>query len=207
MKKIIVVDYKMGNLLSVAKALEKVGANVKVSGRPEDVLSAEAVVLPGVGAFGQAMENLKNAGLDRAILRVIKEGKIFLGLCLGLQLLFAKSEEDAGVKGLEILKGRVVKFKGKMKIPHMGWNQLKIRKDVPLLKGLPDNLFMYFVHSYYVVPEDKSVIATITEYGKEFVSMVHQDNVFATQFHPEKSEKNGLIILKNFIDCVRERKC
>lgn len=197
----------MGNLLSVAKALEKVGANVKVSGRPEDVLSAEAVVLPGVGAFGQAMENLKNAGLDRAILRVIKEGKIFLGLCLGLQLLFAKSEEDAGVKGLEILKGRVVKFKGKMKIPHMGWNQLKIRKDVPLLKGLPDNLFMYFVHSYYVVPEDKSVIATITEYGKEFVSMVHQDNVFATQFHPEKSEKNGLIILKNFIDCVRERKC
>jgi len=199
---IAVIDYGMGNLRSVSKALELVGGQVIVTSEPADIVGADAVVLPGVGAFGHAMDNLLKRNLVAPITESIASGTPFLGICLGLQLLFDESEEDAGVKGLGIIPGSVRRFNTTLKVPHMGWNELSLKKEVPVLKNTPDGSFMYFVHSYYVDPKDTNVVAATTCYDREFVSAIATDNVFATQFHPEKSAEKGLAILKEFCELV-----
>ncbi len=199
---IAVIDYGMGNLRSVSKALESVGAETKVTNSPEDIKSAEAIVLPGVGAFCRGMENLEQLGLSPAILESIKNNKPFLGICLGLQLLFTESEEHGVSKGLGILKGSVKKFAPNVKIPHMGWNQIKLN-TTDLFDGIPDNSYFYFDHSYYVEPKDKNTVIAVTQYGKDFVSAVNKDNIWGVQFHPEKSSDLGLKILKNFVELTR----
>ncbi|MBI3600295.1 MAG: imidazole glycerol phosphate synthase subunit HisH [Nitrospinae bacterium] len=223
---IAIIDYRMGNLRSVQKGFEKVGHEAFVTGNPEDILAANGVVLPGVGAFKDCMSNLTEGKLIDPIHKVIKGGKPFLGICLGLQLLFTEGEEFGIHKGLDIIKGRVVRFPEPrtpnpepLKVPHMGWNSINIRgqgvkgsrglnprtlePSNPLFKDIPDNSYFYFVHSYYVVPEDDSIIASTTDYGVEFVSSISKDNLFAVQFHPEKSQEMGLKILKNFGDMCK----
>jgi glutamine amidotransferase len=222
---IVVIDYGMGNLHSVRKALEVAGARVKVSSCPADIEKAEKIVFPGVGAFGEAMKELGRRKLAGPIKDSISAGKPFLGLCLGLQLLFEKSEEAPGIKGLGVLKGNVKRFRfasgvacpgsGKrlaggrracerLKVPHMGWNNIKSTRrktqDTRILKGIPDNSYMYFVHSYYAVPADKKDILVTTDYGMDFTSGVARDNIYALQFHPEKSQEMGLRILRNFVN-------
>lgn len=226
-KFIAVVDYGLGNLKSVAKALESAGAKVKVTHNLSEINSSCALVLPGVGAFKRAMENLNELDLTGAILQTIKTGKPFLGVCLGLQLLFTESEEHGRHRGLDVIKGQVKKIAPGVKIPHMGWNNIEIRSTVhgprstekksqivgagpsvhpqSLFNGVPDGAYFYFVHSYYVEPQDKSVIAAVTEYGQEFVSAVHQDNIWGVQFHPEKSADLGLKVLKNFVSLCSQR--
>jgi len=201
---IAVIDYGMGNLRSVVKGFEKVGVSAEVTGDPAAVRGAEGVVLPGVGAFGMAMEHLRAAGLDDAIKDVVAAGTPFLGICLGLQLLFTESEEFGLVRGLDILPGRVTRFfpdgaPDGVKIPHMGWNGIERRRPVPALEDVPDGSYVYFVHSYYVAPDDPAVIATTTEFGgQHFVSSVATGRLFASQFHPEKSGEVGLRILRSF---------
>jgi glutamine amidotransferase len=202
---IAIIDYEMGNLRSVQKGLERAGHKAIITRSARDILDASHVVLPGVGAFKDCMENLKRYDLIEPIFKVITSGRPFLGICLGLQLLFTESEEFGRHLGLDIIKGRVVRFpttlldqNPELKIPHMGWNDIRIKKRTPLLDGIEDGSFFYFVHSYYVVPEDNGVIATNTDYGIEFTSSVWKDNIFACQFHPEKSQKVGLEILRNF---------
>lgn len=197
----------MGNLRSVQKGFERVGHQSIVTRNPKDILNASHVVLPGVGAFKDCMDNLNNYGLAELIRNVIQSGKPFLGICLGLQLLFSEGEEFGKHKGLDVIKGKVVRFSSELraqnseiKIPHMGWNNIKIKNRPPVLKDIADDSYLYFVHSYYVVPEDKDVIATTTPYGIDFASSIWKDNIFACQFHPEKSQKIGLQILKNFGD-------
>ncbi|MFQ5866532.1 MAG: imidazole glycerol phosphate synthase subunit HisH [bacterium] len=195
---VVVIDYGMGNLRSVSKALEKVGIRVKISSEKKGIRNADGIVLPGVGAFSQAMENLKRLDLIPAIYEFVERGRPLLGICLGFQLLFSESEEGGAPRGLDILKGKVKRFKNKMKVPHMGWNELKPKGEVTLLSNLDFPCFVYFAHSYYVEPEDRGVVATITEYGEEFMSMVEKDNIYGMQFHPEKSGEKGLKILRNF---------
>ncbi len=199
---IAIIDYGMGNLRSVQKGFERMGHEAVVTREPHTILDARRVVLPGVGAFPDCMRNLEEYGLIDAVQKSIASGKPFLGICLGLQLLFTESEEFGISKGLDIIKGKVVRFKGPavkdLKIPHMVWNSLSIKRRPPALADVPDGSHVYFVHSFHVVPEDKSVIATTTDYGMEFVSSVWKDNIFATQFHPEKSQALGLSILKHF---------
>lgn len=211
---IAIVDFGMGNLRSVEKAFEKVGFESVITDRPEIIDKADKIVLPGVGSFKDAIDGLQERKLVEPIVSHIKKGKAFLGICLGFQLLFTRSSEGGEHKGLDIIAGEVTRFKQektedsgkrlfgennhKLKIPHMGWNEIQIKKKVPLLNGLPDNSFMYFVHSYYVIPSQNDIIATETVYGTTFVSMISMGNFFATQFHPEKSQRYGLIILKNF---------
>lgn len=201
---IAIVDYGMGNLRSVEKALEKVGGKPLVTRDPEAVRSAQAVVLPGVGAFGACMENLRKYGLDKVVLDVIERGTPFFGICLGMQLLFEESEEFGPVHGLGVLPGRVVRFPASAErpVPHMGWNQIRVCAEVPHLRNVADGSFVYFVHSYYVVPANGEVVATTTEYGVEFASAVHWKNIFATQYHPEKSQCVGLALLRNFVEAV-----
>jgi len=201
---IAIVDYGMGNLRSVEKAFLHEGAEVRVVSDPRSVDDAEAVVLPGVGAFRDCMRNLSTLDLTEAVIRSIEKGKPFLGICLGLQVLFTESEEFGRSPGLDIFRGRVPRFRdGALKVPHMGWNRIRIRRRPPLLKDIPDGSYLYFVHSYYVEPEEPGIIAATTDYGVEFTSMVWRDNVFATQFHPEKSQELGLRIIRNFRDFVR----
>lgn len=200
---IAVIDYGMGNLRSVQKGLERVGKDAVITSDPDVIRDAKALVLPGVGAFAACMNNLESYGLVDVVKDSIKKGKPFLGICVGMQLLFSECEEFGKSSGLDILKGRVVRFPEKvngtrLKIPHMGWNNISFKKKPSLFKGLEDKSFVYFVHSYFPVPEDKGIIATTTEYGIEFASSVWKDNIFATQFHPEKSQTTGLSILKNF---------
>lgn len=193
------VDYDRGNLRSVQKALEHVGAKAVVTRDPGTIARADKLVLPGVGAFADCMDNLKRFALVEPILDFLATGRPFLGICLGLQLLFTESEEFGVTRGLDIIPGRVVRFPKGLKVPHMGWNALEIwREDCPLLRDLDDGSYFYFVHSYYVVPFDLSVVATSTLYGVEYTSMLWKENVFATQFHPEKSQRLGLKILENF---------
>ena len=201
---ITVVDYGMGNLRSVQKALELFCPNVKISSSPQDILASDKLVLPGVGAFDKAMEELKERNLAEAIVKFIEKGRPFLGVCLGLQLLFSESEEGGKAKGLDVLKGSVKKFKETkgLKIPHMGWNNIKLKiknKKSKILDGIEDGSYMYFVHSYYVEPEDKGIILCQTKYGDIFTSGVHKDNIYAFQFHPEKSQACGLKIVENFV--------
>jgi len=198
---ITVVDYNMGNLRSVSKALEHLGAEVCVSAEPRSIARCDKLVLPGVGAFKDAIWELKARGLFDPIREHIRAGKPFFGICLGLQLLFRHSDENPDAEGLDIFPGRVRLFKSRnVKIPHMGWNEVAIRKPVPMLDGVPDGSSFYFVHSYYAVPDDAGLVAGVCEYGSDSVTAIlAHDNVFATQFHPEKSQELGLRILKNFI--------
>lgn len=195
-----IIDYGMGNLRSVQKALEKVGAETVISQDPMEIQKADKVILPGVGAMLPAMEKLKTLGLVSVIKESVESGKPFLGICLGLQLLFEKSSEGGEVAGLGIIKGNVERFQ-KLKVPHMGWNQLHIQKrQCPLFAGVEDLANVYFCHSYFVQPADMSVAAATTDYGVEFVSAVWNKNIFGVQFHPEKSQSIGLQILKNFVE-------
>jgi glutamine amidotransferase len=202
---IVIVDYGMGNLRSVQKGFEKVGFEARVTDDPRIVAQADKLVLPGVGAFRDCMDNLREGGFVEPILRHVESGRPFLGICLGLQLLFTESEEFGRHAGLNIIPGRVVRFPADMhqqgellKVPHMGWNQLTIRRPAPVFAGIEDGTSVYFVHSYYVVPDDRNVVAATADYGHTFCAAVWRDNVMATQFHPEKSQRVGLRILKNF---------
>jgi glutamine amidotransferase len=197
---IAIVDYGMGNLFSVQKALERIGAGALVTENPGDLAAAEKIILPGVGAFGDAMRELEKRGLAASIKFEAEKGKIILGICLGLQVFFEKSEESPGIPGLGFLPGEVRRFTTHLKVPHMGWNQLNMKKKSPLYQGIEEGSYFYFVHSYYVVPQNPDDIATTTEYGGEFTSSVWRRNLMATQFHPEKSQEKGLRILKNFVD-------
>ena len=190
----------MANLRSVQKAFEKVGHPAEITGDPNRVAAADKLVLPGVGAFRDAIARLHEADLARPIIEHIRAGKPFLGICLGLQLLFTTSHEDGTHRGLDLFPGEVVRFPNVpgLKVPHMGWNQLRILHPAPLLRGLPPEPSVYFVHSYYVGPRDRNLIATETDYPTPFTSAVWHENVFATQFHPEKSQRVGLAILHNF---------
>ena len=198
---IAIIDYGAGNLHSVKNALDFLGADNIVTGNKEEIFSADKVILPGVGAFGDAMKCLEESGLTKTVKAVAESGKPFLGICLGLHLLFEESEESPNVKGLGIFKGKIVKIpdNGSLKIPHMGWNNIHITKDSKILKNIGSEPYVYFVHSYYVEAEDSSVVSAYTEYGQRLDIAVEQGNVFATQFHPEKSGDTGMEILKNFI--------
>lgn len=197
---IAIIDYGMGNLRSVFKAFEAVGHQAVVTREPRAIANASHVVLPGVGAFGDCMANLERYELITPIQVAIQSGKPFLGICLGLQLLFTESEEFGTHKGLGLIPGRVKKFSldPSLKVPHMGWNEIQVVRPAPPLVGIAPGSYYYFVHSYYVEPADSTIIATVTEYGKPFVSAVWKDNVVACQFHPEKSQAVGLQLIKNF---------
>ena len=199
---ISIVDYGMANLRSVQKGFEQVGIPAQIISEPEQIDSAERIVLPGVGAFRDAVATLRDRSLDAPILRHIEKGKPFLGICLGLQMLFDVGYEDGEHRGLGVLRGKCIRFDVDetlhLKVPHMGWNTLSVRRPSPILRDLPAGCGVYFVHGYHVVPDDEGVVATTTEYGRPFVSSVWRDNVVATQFHPEKSQKVGLQILANF---------
>jgi glutamine amidotransferase len=201
---IAIVDYGMGNIRSVEKAFIKIGADVRITSDPKVIADAKGVVLPGVGAFKDCMRNLDNLRLLDSIKKEIGKGKPYLGICLGLQILFSESEEFGFCRGMDVFRGKVVKFTfDGLKIPHMGWNTARLLRKPPVFDGIQDNSYFYFVHSYYVVPEDEGIVASRTDYGVDFVSMVWKDNIFATQFHPEKSQELGLKILKGFDEFVR----
>lgn len=197
---IAIIDYDAGNLKSVWKALTFLGEDVIVSRDSKEILSADKVILPGVGAFGDAMNNLRRFELVDTIKEVANSGKPLLGICLGLQLLFESSEESVGVEGLGILKGKILRIPDKqgLKIPHMGWNSLDIKEGASLYKGIPNGSYVYFVHSYYLKAQDEAIVAASTEYSTHIHASVEYKNVFGCQFHPEKSSDVGLTILKNF---------
>ena len=198
---IAIIDYDAGNIKSVEKALLYLGEDVCISRDAKEILSADKVILPGVGAFGDAMGNIRRFGLESVIKEVTERGTPFLGICLGLQLLFERSEETPGVEGLGILKGEILRIPDKegLKIPHMGWNSLELTNSGRLFKGLEGNPYDYFVHSYYLKAEDKKIVKAVTDYSTRIHASVEKDNVFACQFHPEKSSSVGLQILKNFV--------
>ena len=201
MRSLAIVDYDMGNLRSVQKAFERLGHAAEVTRDPDRIAAAPGVVLPGVGAFGACMANLAAFGLVEPVRYAIASGRPFLGICLGMQLLFEESEEFGPVAGLGILPGRVVRFPAEpgRKIPHMGWNRLHVARRVTPLGDLPEGAYTYFVHSYYPVSSDPAVVVTTTQYGVEFASSVACGNIFACQFHPEKSQQVGLLLLDNFV--------
>jgi glutamine amidotransferase len=210
---VAIVDYGMGNLRSVWKAFRHLGADARLTDDPHAVAAAQAVVLPGVGAFGDCMSNLARLGLIPPILGAIRSGKPYLGICLGLQILFEESDEFGFSKGLGVLAGSVARFPSRirdpetgqetpLKVPHIGWNDLELVGEAPHLRGLPPGAHFYFVHSYFVRPRDPGVVATTTKYGVEFVSSVRKGNLFACQFHPEKSQEPGLRLLRNFLDLL-----
>lgn len=203
-----IMDYDAGNIRSVEKALTYLGEESVVSRDPETLFKADKVILPGVGSFGDAMENLHKYGLVSVIRDMIKEGKPFLGICLGLQLLFESSEESPGVDGLGILKGRILRIPAAhgLKIPHMGWNSLHLQNQGRLFRNIPEEAYVYFVHSYYLKAEEPEIVKAVTSYGTEIHASVEKDNVFACQFHPEKSSQTGLKILENFAKLDREVK-
>jgi glutamine amidotransferase len=200
MQTLLIVDYGMANLRSVQKAFEKVGFAAAITDDPSRVGEADKLVLPGVGAFRDAIARLRESGLAEPILDHVRAGRPFLGICLGLQLLFTKSYEDGEHEGLNLFPGEVVRFPdvAGLKVPHMGWNQLRIRRPAPLFKDVPDGSAVYFVHSYYAAPQRAGLVATETDYPEPFASAVWHENVYATQFHPEKSQRVGLMMLRNF---------
>ncbi len=203
---IAIIDYDAGNIKSVEKALKFLGQEAVVTRDYETILGADRVILPGVGAFGDAMGKLEQFGLDEVIHEVVRRNTPFLGICLGLQLLFESSEESPGVKGLGVLKGEIVRIpeSGGLKIPHMGWNSLRFPRSGRLFAGLPEEPYVYFVHSYYLRAEDAGIVTAVTEYGTEIHASVENGNVFACQFHPEKSSDTGIQILKNFVEIQTE---
>ena len=197
---IAIIDYGMGNLRSVQKGLERVGFDALVTRDVGQIQSARGVVLPGVGAFSACMENLGKLGLIEPIREIVRRQKPFLGICLGFQLLFSESEEFGNQKGLDLFPGKVVGFhaNGELKVPHMGWNRITKEQDTPFLEGISTGDYVYFVHSFYVAPQDPTIVASTTDYGQSFVSSIATDSLFACQFHPEKSQELGLRILANF---------
>lgn len=199
---IAIIDYDAGNIKSVEKALQKLGADVVITKDAQEILRADKVILPGVGAFGDAMANLKKFGLDKVIYEVVEKGTPFLGICLGLQLLFERSDETPGVEGLGILKGEILRIPDKddLKIPHMGWNSLHLQNQGRLFMGLSEQSYVYFVHSYYLKADHEQIVKATTDYSVNIHASVEKDNVFACQFHPEKSSDVGLQILKNFVE-------
>lgn len=199
---IAIIDYGAGNIQSVYKALRHIGAECVVTSDKEVIMNADGAILPGVGAFGDCMENMETTGTKQAALDFIASGKPFLGICLGLQLLFPASEESAGVEGLSVLKGKIRKIPDGegLKIPHMGWNSLDILKKDGIFKGIDESPYVYFVHSYYLDADDKDIVAAQTEYGVKIDAAVSYKNVTATQFHPEKSGDTGLKMLRNFVE-------
>ncbi len=199
---IAIIDYDAGNIKSVERALQKLGQEVIVTRDAETILSADKVILPGVGAFGDAMENLRRYHLDKVIYQVVERNIPFLGICLGLQLLFEKSDESKGVEGLGILEGEICRIPDceGLKIPHMGWNSLHLQNNGRLFKDIDENAYVYFVHSYYLKAKDEKIVKATTEYSTHIHASVEKGNVFACQFHPEKSSDVGLQILKNFVE-------
>jgi imidazole glycerol-phosphate synthase subunit HisH len=198
---IVIIDYGMGNLRSVQKAIEAVGSAAEISSDPDRVRQASKVILPGVGAFADAMAELRRTGLGESFRAAVQQGKPCLGVCLGLQLLFDSSAEDGEHTGLGLLPGRVVRFPAQpgLKVPHMGWNTLRIRKGAPLLAGLPAEPSVYFVHSYHVVAQNPDDVAAVADYPKPFAAVIWRDNLTACQFHPEKSQRTGLAMYANFV--------
>ena len=201
-----IIDYDAGNIKSVEKALDYLGEETVVSRDPEQLLGADKVILPGVGSFGQSMENLERYGLIPVIHEIVEKKTPFLGICLGLQLLFESSEESPGVDGLGILKGKIVKIPPKegLKIPHMGWNSLHLQNSGRLFRGIPEQTYVYFVHSYYLQAEEPEIVKAVTDYSTCIHASVEKENVFACQFHPEKSSRYGLKILENFARIGKE---
>jgi glutamine amidotransferase len=198
---VAVVNYGVGNLRSIRRGLEKSEAKVQITHSPKDLRRSDAILLPGVGAFAPAVKNM--APIADVVAEAMRNGKPILGVCLGLQLLFTRSSEGGSIRGLDFISGEVVKLPENVKIPQMGWNTINFAKSHPLLEGVKDYSYVYFVHSYYPQPSDPKVIVATTEYGVRFPSMVAKNNLFATQFHPEKSSKTGLTILKNFVRIVK----
>lgn len=203
---VAIIDYDAGNIKSVEKAIAYLGKEAVITRNPEEILKADHVILPGVGAFGDAMDKLEKYGLIPVIEQVVAKKTPFLGICLGLQLLFEKSAETPGVKGLGILKGEIKRIPEEegLKIPHIGWNSLKFPKEGKLYQGLESDSYVYFVHSYYLEAEDEGIVAATTEYGTLIHASVEKENVFACQFHPEKSSVIGLKILENFLQVTKE---
>jgi len=195
---IAVIDYGAGNLKSITNALDFISVKYKVTDKKEDIIKADKIIFPGVGNFGDCIGSLRKKGLIDVLKKEINN-KPYLGICLGLQILFEESEESPRVKGLSVLKGKCKRFAGKLKVPQIGWNSIKIKKDNGLLKGVKGESYFYFVHSYYADPLDKEIICTLTDYGIEYCSGVCKDNIFAFQFHPERSGEIGLRILRNFV--------
>jgi len=196
---IAVIDYGAGNLRSVISALDKVGAHTRVAETSSDLSSAQAVILPGVGAAADTMENLRSRGLADAVVQWIQAGRPFFGICMGLQVLFEESEEGGGQTCLGALAGKVVRMSSRLKVPHMGWNEVRYAKDSRMFAGIPDGSYFYFVHSYVVQPDDRSIVLGETDYGGDFCSAVEAGNLVATQFHPEKSGELGLQVYRNFV--------
>jgi imidazole glycerol-phosphate synthase subunit HisH len=197
---ICIVDYDAGNLRSVQKAVEYLGVQATVSSKASDIQRADKIIFPGVGAFGNAMESLNRLKLVTPIVSAIQQGKCFLGICLGMQLLFQMSEENIGVTGLSVLQGRVKRFPMHLKVPHLGWNELVQSSTSPLWKDVPENSYFYFAHSYYVVPEDTSIITGVSDYSMTFPVAIQKGNLFGLQFHPEKSQHVGLQVLNNYLN-------
>lgn len=195
---IAIVDYGMGNLKSVGNAFARLGAKTTITRDVKEIRGASAIVLPGVGAFGRCVGNLRRFGLFDVIKEEVAVGKRYLGICLGLQILFESSEEAPGMPGMGVIKGTVARFRGDLKVPHMGWNSIQMTGDSKILKGIENGAHFYFVHSYYPAPAE-NVAATKTDYGITFVSAIEKDNLFACQFHPEKSQAMGLRLLSNFV--------
>lgn len=203
---VAIIDYDAGNIKSVEKALLHLGEEVMITRDREKILNSDKVILPGVGAFGDAMEKLRSYGLDKVIYEVVEKKIPFLGICLGLQLLFEKSDETPGVKGLGILPGEVLRIPDKegLKIPHMGWNSLHLQNNGRLFQGIPEDIYVYFVHSYYLHAEEPEIVKAVTDYSTTIHASVEKENVFACQFHPEKSSRYGLKILENFAKLEKE---
>ena len=203
---IAIIDYGAGNIQSVYKALKFIGADWKVTSDKDEILNADGAILPGVGSFGDAMDTMTKRGIKDTIIEYTKSGKPFLGICLGLQLLFPESEETPGVKGLDIFKGTITKIPNQnrtLKIPHMGWNNISIKQKNGIFKGIEGEPYVYFVHSFYLKAQDKDIVAATTQYGVEIDAAVQKGNIIATQFHPEKSGEVGLKMLKNFVEMVK----
>lgn len=203
---IAIIDYGAGNIQSVYKALKFIGADCKVTSDKDEILNADGAILPGVGSFGDAMDTMTKRGIKDTIIEYTKSGKPFLGICLGLQLLFPESEETPGVKGLDIFKGTITKIPNQnrtLKIPHMGWNNISIKQKNGIFKDIEGDPYVYFVHSFYLKAQDKDIVAATTQYGVEIDAAVQKGNIIATQFHPEKSGEVGLKMLKNFVEMVK----
>lgn len=203
---IAIIDYGAGNIQSVYKALRFIGADCKVTSDKDEILNADGAILPGVGSFGDAMDTMTKRGIKDTIIEYTKSGKPFLGICLGLQLLFPESDETPGVKGLDIFKGTITKIPNQnrtLKIPHMGWNNISIKQKNGIFKDIEGEPYVYFVHSFYLKAQDKDIVAATTQYGVEIDAAVQKGNIIATQFHPEKSGEVGLKMLKNFVEMVK----
>lgn len=201
---IVIIDYGMGNLRSIQKALEYLSIKSVISAEAQKITSSGGIILPGVGAFPDAMENMEERGMNKLIKAAVSEGKPILGICLGMQLLFEESEEVRKCSGIGLLKGKIKKLESHVKIPHMGWNRLLFEKDSALLKGVKEGNYVYFVHSYYAAPGEEEITNAYSIYGKKIPAVVSKGNIYGTQFHPEKSGEDGLKILKNFGELVNQ---